>query len=423
MKSEMKVGILSLGCPRNLVDSETMLGRLKSKNRRIVDIKDADVAIVNTCAFIEDAKRESIDAILNLIGLKREGAIRKIIVAGCLAQRYPEELRKNFKEVDAFVGTLNINHNEINRYLLTPRHSVYLKISEGCANKCSYCVIPAIKGPFVSRGMASIINEVRRLDRLGVKELNIVGQDITLYGRDIFGRPSLAGLLKKIVAAADNIKWIRLLYMNPERLDDELIEVIGGEPKICKYIDMPLQHINDRILKLMNRNTSRKRITSLIRKIRKAVPGAALRTSLIAGFPSETKKEFEELVDFIGEVKFERLGAFIYSREEGTAAYHLKGQVPQKTKEERFDRIMAAQQEIAKGVNSGFINKEIDALIEEKDAKDAGLYLARSQYDAPEVDGIVYVRSQKKLKPGDLVRARIEDTLEYDLVARYEPSQ
>ncbi|MDD4909861.1 MAG: 30S ribosomal protein S12 methylthiotransferase RimO [Candidatus Omnitrophica bacterium] len=419
----MKVGILSLGCPRNLVDSETMLGRLKSKNRRIVDIKDADVAIVNTCAFIEDAKRESIDAILNLIGLKREGAIRKIIVAGCLAQRYPEELRKNFKEVDAFVGTLNINHNEINRYLLTPRHSVYLKISEGCANKCSYCVIPAIKGPFVSRGMASIINEVRRLDRLGVKELNIVGQDITLYGRDIFGRPSLAGLLKKIVAAADNIKWIRLLYMNPERLDDELIEVIGGEPKICKYIDMPLQHINDRILKLMNRNTSRKRITSLIRKIRKAVPGAALRTSLIAGFPSETKKEFEELVDFIGEVKFERLGAFIYSREEGTAAYHLKGQVPQKTKEERFDRIMAAQQEIAKGVNSGFINKEIDALIEEKDAKDAGLYLARSQYDAPEVDGIVYVRSQKKLKPGDLVRARIEDTLEYDLVARYEPSQ
>lgn len=418
-----KIGILSLGCPRNLVDSETMLGRLKSKNRRIVDVKDADVAIVNTCAFIEDAKRESIDAILNLIDLKRKGVIRKIIVAGCLAQRYPEELRKNFKEVDAFVGTLGLNHNEINRYLLTPRHSVYLKISEGCANKCSYCVIPAIKGPFVSRGMASIINEVRRLDRLGVKELNIVGQDITLYGRDIFGKPSLAGLLKKIVAAAGNIKWIRLLYMNPERLDDELIEVIGSEPKICKYIDMPLQHINDRILKLMNRNTSRKQITSLIRKIRKAVPGAALRTSLIAGFPSETKKEFEELVDFIGEVKFERLGAFIYSREEGTAAYHFKGQVAQKTKEERFDRIMAAQQEIAKGVNSGFINKEIDALIEEKDAKDAGLYLARSQYDAPEVDGIVYVRSRKSLKPGDIVKVRIEDTLEYDLVARYEPSQ
>lgn len=408
---KQKLGILSLGCPRNLVDAEHLLGRLNSKGYSVVDgLKDAQVVLVNTCAFIEEAKRESIDAILELIELKKQGKLKKIIVHGCLAQRY-KDLKNQLPEVDAFVGTPGPGRQQ-SRFALTPRHYAYLKICEGCLNKCSYCVIPKIKGKLASLDEETIIQKVRRFNREKISELNIIGQDITGFGLDFSGRSQLAGLLKKIIKNSPNIGWIRLLYLNPERISDELLELIASCKRVCKYIDLPIQHINDRILKLMNRKITRQEILSLIGKIRKKVPGVCLRTSLIAGFPSETKKEFNELLEFVKEVKFDRLGAFIYSREEGTPACSFKGQIARKLKQERFAAIMSAQQKIAAELNSGFLGKTIPVLIEEKQD---GVYTGRSQADAPEVDGMVYVHSKKRLSEGEFVKVKITDTLEYDL--------
>jgi ribosomal protein S12 methylthiotransferase len=407
-----KIGILSLGCPRNLVDSENILGRLDLKGHPIVDIDKADVAIVNTCAFIDEAKRESIDAILDLAELKKEGKLKKIIVYGCLTQRYKDILRKEMPEVDAFIGKVSLNH-ELKRFPITPRHFVYLKICEGCVNNCSYCIIPKIKGRFSSLDEGSILRKVETFNKEKVSEINIIGQDITGYGLDLCGKIRLSGVLKKIVKKADTIGWIRLLYLNPSRITDDLLKLIAQQPKICKYIDLPLQHINGRILKLMHRNTGKSDILKLIEKIRKTIPDVALRTSIITGFPSETEEEFKELLQFVKDLKFERLGSFIYSREEGTPAYDFKGQVPQKVKLERFNLIMSAQQDVSRELNKGFLGRMLDVLIDEKEGKS---YLGRSQYDAPEVDGLVYVNSNKALKPGDFVKVRITDTLEYDLV-------
>ncbi|MDD5477162.1 MAG: MiaB/RimO family radical SAM methylthiotransferase [Candidatus Omnitrophica bacterium] len=408
---KQKLGVLSLGCPRNLVDAENILGRLSSKGYSIVDdLKDAQVVLVNTCAFIEEAKRESVDAILELIELKKQGKLKKIIVHGCLAQRY-KDLKNQLPEVDAFVGTPGPNQQQL-RFALTPKHYAYLKICEGCLNKCSYCVIPKIKGKLVSLDEEVIIQKVRRFNREKISELNIIGQDITGFGVDLGGASQLAGLLKKIIKNSPDIGWIRLLYLNPERITDELLELIASCKRVCKYIDLPIQHINDRILKLMNRKITKQEIVSLIGKIRKEIPGVCLRTSLIAGFPSETKKEFNELLEFVKEVKFDRLGVFIYSREEGTAAYSFKGQIPRKLKQERFAAIMSAQQKIAAELNSRFLGKTISVLVEEKQD---GVYIGRSQADAPEVDGMVYVNSKKRLLEGEFVKAKITDTLEYDL--------
>jgi len=407
-----KIGILSLGCPRNLVDSENILGRLNLKGYEITEIDKADVAIVNTCSFIEDAKRESIDAILDLIELKNKGNLKKIIVHGCLPERYKDELKKELPEVDAFVGRVSLNH-EIKRFALTPRHYVYLKICEGCVNNCSFCIVPKIKGKFSSLKLDSILGKIEELNKEKASEINIIGQDITGYGIDLYKVTKLPLLLKKIVKKAKNIGWIRLLYLYPERITDELLQLMRDEPKICKYLDLPIQHINDRILKLMNRHTKKSDIVKLIDKIRKTIPGVALRTSLITGFPSETDKEFQELLHFLKEAKFERLGAFTYSREEGTSAYNLKNQIPEKIKIERFNMIMSAQKEVSGGVNKRFLNKIIDVLIDETLKN---YYLGRSQYDAPEVDGQVYVNSRQRLSPGDFVKVRIIDTLEYDLV-------
>jgi len=409
---KQKLGILSLGCPRNLVDAENILGRLNSKGYSIVDdLKEAQVVLVNTCAFIEEAKRESIDAILELIELKKQGKLKKIIVHGCLAQRY-KDLKNQLPEVDAFVGTLEQNQQQ-SRFALTPKHYAYLKICEGCLNKCSYCVIPKIKGKLASLDEETIIENVRRFNREKISELNIIGQDITGFGLDRCGRSQLTGLLKKIISNSPDIGWIRLLYLNPERINDELLEVIAACKRICKYIDLPIQHINNRILKLMNRKITKQEILTLIGKIRKKIPGVCLRTSLIVGFPSETREEFNELLEFVKEIKFDRLGAFIYSREEGTAAYSFKGQIARKLKQERFAAIMSAQQKIAAELNSGFLGKTISVLIEEKQD---GAYLGRSQADAPEVDGMVYVNSKGALKEGEFVKVKITDTLEYDLV-------
>jgi len=408
----LKVGILSLGCPRNLVDSESILGCLKAKGLEIVDIEKADIAIVNTCAFIDDAKKESVDAILELIEAKKEGRLKKIIVSGCLSQRYKEELLRELPEVDAFVGKLFLDKNP-ERFAITPKHFAYLKICEGCLNACSYCVIPKIKGKFSSLDESSVVRKALELDRQGVAEINIVGQDITGYGSDLHPNPGLTALLKKIIKATGRVKWIRLLYLYPSRVDEQLLKLVRDEEKVCKYIDLPIQHINDRILKLMNRKTSSSQIRRLVDKVRKTIPGVALRTSVITGFPSETEKEHRQLLAFIKEVKFERLGAFKYSREEGTKAYNLKGQVPEKVKEERFGRIMRLQQEISAEVNKKFLGKTLPVLI---DSIEEGIYLGRTQFDAPEVDGKVYVSSKKALKPGDLVNVAIKDTLEYDLV-------
>lgn len=407
-----KIGILSLGCPRNLVDSEGILGRLFKKGYEIVDIDKAQVALVNTCAFIEEAKQESIEAILELIDLKKKGKLKKVIVYGCLSQRYKSILSKELSEVDAFVGRVALNHG-LSRFAITPKHYAYLKICEGCVNQCSFCVIPKIKGKLVSLPLGSIINQVEQLSEEGISELNIVGQDITGYGIDLKNGMNLTKLLGGIIKKAKKIGWIRLLYLNPIRLDEDLLKLISEEKKVCKYIDLPIQHINNRILKLMNRKVSRDEIIRVIDKVRKNIPGVALRTSIITGFPGETDKEFSELLEFIKETKFERLGAFKYSREEGTKAYDFKGQIPEAVKSDRFNQIMSLQQKVSTGVNSKFIDKVLKVLV---DGYENGSYIGRSEFDAPEVDGLVYIKSRRSLKPGDFVNLRITDTLEYDLV-------
>lgn len=411
-----RVGILSLGCPRNIVDSEGILGRLHLKGYSIVDLDKADIAVLNTCAFIEDAKKESIDAILDLIELKRQGRLKKIIVYGCLSQRYKDTLPREFPEIDAFVGTLPLNNESID-YPITARHYAYLKICEGCVHRCSYCVIPRLKKRFTSLNIESAVNKARGIDKRGVSELNIIGQDITGYGLDIYGKKKLPELLIRILSGTKNIKWIRLLYLYPGPIVEEVARIIKDEPRLCKYIDLPIQHINDRILKLMNRGITKSGILRLIERIRKIIPGAAIRSSVIVGFPSETDREFGELIKFIEDIKFERLGAFIYSREELTPAFNFKGQVAAKLKKERFNAVMLKQQEISAHINERFIGKDIDVIIDESEE---GGYLARSRFDAPEVDGTVFVKSKDMLKPGDVARARITDTLEYDLVGEVQ---
>jgi ribosomal protein S12 methylthiotransferase len=423
MKS--KIGIVSLGCPRNLVDSEAVLGRLKAKGYKIVDIQEADIGIVNTCAFIKEAKQESIDVIIDLVRLKREGRLNKVIVTGCLAQRYKQELVRSFREVDVLQGTIDINQNHYPRYFIESNHSVYLKISEGCQNNCSFCVIPKIKGNFYSRSLDSILKELSDLDNRKAVELNIIGQDISLYGKDIYGKPSLAKLIETIIKKVKNIKWIRLLYLNPGHISDDLISLIRNEGVVCKYIDLPLQHINNRILKLMHRKTSKSDIFRLLEKLRRRIPNLVIRTTLLVGFPTETESEFNELLDFIEKERFERLGAFIYSKEEGTPAYNFGGHIPEKIKRERFNTLMAKQQIITSEYSSSFLGKIIDVLIDEKAESDKDIYLGRSQGDAPSVDGLVYVNSIHKLNSGEIIKVKITDTYEYDLVGErfYEFTQ
>jgi ribosomal protein S12 methylthiotransferase len=409
-----KVGILSLGCPRNLVDSENILGRLKLKGYPVVDMDKADIAIINTCSFIEDARLESIDAILDLIALKKEGSLKRIIVYGCLSERYKDDLTKELPEIDAFVGRVSLNHS-LDRFPITPKHYAYLKICEGCINNCSFCIIPKLKGEFTSLDINSILDKLDVFDQNKLSEINIIGQDITGYGMDLYASAKLPEILEKILKRVKNIGWLRLLYLYPSRVTNGLLELMRDYPKVCKYMDLPIQHINDRILKLMNRETRKSDILKIIDKIRKTIPGVYLRTSIIVGFPSETDKEFKELLKFIEDAKFERLGAFVYSREEGTPACNFKKQLPKTIKIERLNAVMSLQQEISKGVNKKLLGKTIDVLIDEEEND---IYLGRSQYDAPEVDGQVYVKSKSKLNAGDFVKVKITDTLEYDLVGQ-----
>lgn len=410
------VGVVNLGCARNLVDSQMILGRLKKNGHRIVDVEHSDIAIVNTCSFIEDARKESIDTILDLIELKKKGKIKKVIVAGCLAQRYGKELVKEFKDVDAFVGTPSLNRDTMPaQYLLTPKHYAYVKICESCFNACSFCAIPKIKGKFVSRTIESIDKEVRALDEQGVREINIIGQDITAYGMDIYRDKALAKLLKQITAGLKNIEWVRLLYAFPAHVTDELIDVMASVPKITPYIDIPLQHISDPLLKSMNRNITTQGTKDLIAKLRGCIKNGFIRTTFIVGLPGETEEHFEELKDYVRTSRFERVGVFLYSREEDTAAYKMPGQVPAATKRRRMKELMELQREISRELQETFIGRTLKVLIEERQKNAQDSYLGRSQYDAPEVDGCVFVRSKKAIKPGEFVDVKITDAYEYDL--------
>ena len=419
LNAGQKVGVINLGCARNLVDAQMMLGRLKKNGHRIVEAGQAETVIINTCSFIEDARKESIDTILDVVELKKQGKVKKVIVAGCLAQRYGQQLAVEFPEVDAFVGTPTLNREQMPEQMqLTPGHFAYVKICESCFNACSFCAIPKIKGKFVSRAIESVVKEVAELDARGVKEINIIGQDITAYGMDIYRQKSLARLLKELVKVTKNIQWIRLLYAFPAHVTDELIDVMAVEPKICKYIDMPLQHISDHILQEQNRNITTQGTRDLIRKIRERIPEGFLRTTFIVGLPGETEDDFQELRQFAQHARFERAGVFVYSKEESTAAAEMKSQVPEKVKKQRLDILMQDQQDIAKEIQQSFIGRTLKVLIEEEEKssqESQTTYIARSEYDAPDVDGVVYVRSSRVLKPGDFCDVKITDAYEYDL--------
>jgi len=440
-KKNLDIFLLSLGCPRNLIDSEIIVGTLKKKGYNVIyEQKDNCIAIVNTCGFIEDAKSESIDAILELVSLKKKGKIKRIIVTGCLSQRYSKKLMDEVKEIDAIFGSSTfieipdyidqilknkklvkvdkepnfLYHHDMPRSLMTPKHSVYVKIQEGCMNFCSYCAIPLIRGKFRSRDEDSVLKEIKSLKERGTKEINIVGLDTTLYGFDKYKKSTLSDLLKKTSEIMEG-SWIRLLYTHPAHYTEELISVLKNEPSICKYVDLPIQHINSGILKKMNRHVKKEEIVDLIGRLRENIPGIAIRTSVIVGFPGEGDKEFGELLDFIKETKFERMGAFVYSREEGTKAYDFPKQIPEEEKKKRLEKVMQLQQYISHENNKKCLGRTMRVLIDEKDLS-SGQYIGRSEHDAPEVDGVVYVKSKKDLNIGNFVDVKIEDVLEYDLV-------
>lgn len=434
----MKISIVSLGCSKNLVDSEIMTGALKSAGHEISAEENAEVIIVNTCGFIGDAKRESVDTILELSKRKEEGSCRKLIVTGCLVERYAGELSRELPEVDAFWGTgslLRISEalNDLNpdkihrnppgtlydpdtpRVLLTPSHYAYVKVSEGCSRTCSFCIIPKMRGVMKSRPVESITGEAVRLAEKGVREINLIAQDMTSYGRDI--GTNLENMLRELVKV-DGIKWIRIHYCYPWGLTDSLIGLIADEEKILPYIDMPLQHINDRILGLMDRKTPAKRIREIIHRLRSRIQNPTLRTTFIVGFPGETDEEFEEMLDFVSETGFDRAGAFKYSQEEGTPAGAMPAQVPDEVKEERYERLMQVQSEVSLGKNRSLIGSIQEGFIE---GKENGSYIARIASQAPEVDGQTYVKRNKPLKNGDLVRISITDADIYDLYGEIVP--
>lgn len=420
-----EVAMISLGCSRNVVDSEKILADYRHRGFKLCPNGKAQTILLNTCAFTKEAKQESIDCLLDLIALKNKGKIKKIFVYGCLVERYARELKENFKDVDGFFGISDFKKRFDACARIMPKHSAYLKISEGCANFCSYCAIPAIKGPLRSRDVSSIIKEVEFLESDGVRELNVIGQDITLFGQDQQGLTPkklkcsraagpLVALLKKILESSD-IPWIRLLYLNPLRVSDELLAFMSENSRICPYLDIPLQHANDRILKLMNRSIDKKTILSLINKIRNFLPGSALRTTFIVGFPSETEKEFQELLDFVKYVSFNRCGAFQFSPEENTRAYSFKSRVNEGVVEERFGKLMTLQRAISERLLEKEVGRFVDVLVEKNRQKNEHIAIGRTAKDAPEVDGVVYLKSRKPLKRGDLICAKITDSYEYDL--------
>ncbi|MBN2483127.1 MAG: MiaB/RimO family radical SAM methylthiotransferase [Candidatus Omnitrophica bacterium] len=408
--------IISLGCFRNTYDSEVMVRDLLKAGYRFSEKADkVDTLVVNTCGFITQAKEESLETIRGALDLKRKGRVKKVIIRGCLVARYRQDLEKHFPDIDEWgIFQLFPAHPQGDgRPQLTPGHIAFLKIAEGCSHGCSYCAIPLIKGKFRSRSESDILREASLLDTQKIKEVNIIGQDVTSWGSDFKTKKNLVGLLKKIIKGTGHIRWFRLLYTHPTLFSDEFIEFIAHEPRMCKYIDLPIQHVNDRILKLMNRRTTKKDIVTLLEKIRKNIPGVAIRTSLIVGFPGETEKEFRELVDFVRMARLEHVGVFTFSREEQTPAYNLLGQVHHRTRERRQKELLAVQQEVSAKVNRNYVGKRMDILIDEK--RKAGI-VGRTEHQCFDVDGVVYVQ-KKEARPGRIYRLMISDSYEYDLVA------
>ncbi len=435
-----KVFIETLGCSKNLTDSEHMLGILDDYCELSDDINDANIIIVNTCSFINDAKEESIDTILALSKLKETGACEKLIVTGCLSQRYPEALLEEIPEVDAVVGTSNFHTiysviNEIYsgseqkiflesidfeipeslpRILTTPKHYAYLKIAEGCDNKCTYCIIPKLRGKYRSRLMEDIIEEARDLAQMGVKELMIIAQDTSRYGMDIYDGPKLHVLLTEL-SKIEDLKWIRVHYSYPDIIDETLLDGFFLNDKVVNYFDIPVQHASDRILKLMNRKTSQKDITHVIDMIRARDPQAVVRTTVIVGFPGETEADYQELVEFVKRVKFDRLGAFEYSEEEDTAAALLPNPIDEETKQLRKNHLMEVQMRISETLSYEKIGRIYEVVIEEV-AEEGKILVGRTAFDAPDIDGVVYVHTTENLEFGTFVHVKINDALEYDLI-------
>lgn len=435
-----KVCLISLGCPKNLVDSEVMLGYLKKEGYRISPRKeDSEIIILNTCAFIEEATRESIDMILELSEFKKNGKCSLLVVSGCLPQRYGKELKKELPEVDLFIGTGEFHrigkilkdiegslppypdiylsdptfilNDNTPRIISTPPYSAYVKIAEGCSNHCTYCIIPQLRGKFRSRTVESITSEVKKLVRAGVKEINLISQDTTKYGKDLGKNINLTLLLKSLVDIP-GIEWIRILYCNPDHFSPGLIEIIKTE-KICKYVDLPIQHISDSILKKMGRKGGSKEIRYIINELREKIPGVHLRTTIMVGFPGESKEDFTQLVNFIEEVRFEHLGVFQYSKEEGTSAFSMKGDVAGKIKEERYHVLMEIQSKISLEKNREKIGSTMPVIVEgfEKESCMVG----RTSFQAPDIDGIIYL-TKGYGEVGKIVQARITGAYEYDLI-------
>lgn len=442
-KTYKKVSIASLGCSKNLVDAEHMIGLLNSAGFEIVENEeDADVIIVNTCTFIEAAKTESIECILELAQCKQANC-KALIVTGCLAQRYKEQILSEMPEVDGVVGVndyesiVEIIHKleasdeevlqcsdtlcpsygtELPRVTTTPSYTAFLKIAEGCDNHCTYCVIPSIRGKYRSRSIDDIVKEAESLAAKGVKELIVIAQDTTRYGKDIYGEYCLPKLLTELCKVS-GIEWVRVHYCYPELVTDELIQVFKTEDKLCNYFDIPIQHCNDRILKRMGRRTNKGQIEGLIKKIRKEIPNAVIRTSLIVGFPGETEEEFDELCEFVKDVKFERLGVFAYSREEDTPAYDFENQVEEEEKERRRDLIMQFQSEISEEQNAAKIGTTVRVLVEDRD-EIIKSYYGRTYGDSEEVDGKVFFKSDRKIQSGEFVNVLAEQSMEYDLFGK-----
>lgn len=440
----MDILFISLGCDKNLVDSEMMLGLVTKDGHQIVDNEDdADVVVINTCCFIHDAKEESIQNILEIAELKKENKIKSLIVTGCLAQRYQQEIIDEIPEVDMILGTTSYDCiseaireveagnsgvrvadidalplPEAKRMVTTGGHFAYLKIAEGCDKHCTYCIIPKVRGNFRSVPMERLILEAKTMAEEGVKELILVAQETTLYGQDLYGKRSLHVLIEELCKIS-GIQWIRIMYCYPEEITDKLIQVIKNQPKVCHYLDLPIQHASDEILKRMGRRTSHKQLVDIISKLRTEIPDISLRTSLITGFPGETIEQHNELLDFVDEVEFDRLGVFTYSREEDTPAASMENQVEEETKEERQAEIMELQQEISFEQAENMIGKEVLVMIEGK-VVDENAYVGRTYKDAPNVDGLIFVNTGIELMSGDFVKVRVTGALEYDLIGEIE---
>lgn len=436
----MKILFISLGCDKNLVDSEVMLGLLSSRGYEMTDEEtEADIIVVNTCCFIRDAKEESIQNILEMAKYKKAGHLKALIVTGCMAQRYRQEVLDEIPEVDAILGTASYDkildvidealkgHSTVTmedvdalpdvstkRLVTTGGHFAYLKIAEGCDKHCTYCIIPKIRGNFRSVPMEQLLEEARSLAEQGVKELILVAQETTLYGKDIYGKKSLHLLLKELCKIS-SIRWIRVMYCYPEEITDELIQVMKEEEKICHYLDLPIQHASNKILKRMGRRTSKQELVDIIGKLRTEIPDICLRTTLITGFPGETKEQHEELMEFVDEMEFDRLGVFTYSPEEDTPAAEMLDQVQEELKEERQAELMELQQDIAFDKAENMIGREVLVMIEGKVA-DENAYVGRTYRDAPNVDGLIFVNTGEELNSGDFAKVKVSGAADYDLI-------